>query len=45
MFDDGFKQKSKIFIYNLRSDRLTDSIKVSGGCGLKSIPAIPDYGA
>ncbi len=45
MFDDGFKQNSKIFIYNLHSDRVTDSIKVADGCGLKSIPAIPDYEA
>jgi hypothetical protein len=45
MFDYGFKEKSKIFIYNFQSNTLTDSISVSGGCGLKNIPTIPDYEA
>lgn len=45
LFDDGFKNKSKIFIYNLSLERTIDSIKISGGCGLKNIPLIPDYEA
>lgn len=45
IFDDGFKEKSKIFIYNLKSHKITDSISVTGGCGLKNIPFIPDYEA
>jgi len=45
LFDDGFKEKSKIFIYNLQSNMITDSINVTGGCGLRNIPTIPDYEA
>lgn len=45
IFDDGFEEKSKIFIYNFKSQKITDSISVTGGCGLKNIPSIPDYEA
>jgi len=45
LFDDGFGDKSRIFIYNFRTDQMIDSIKISGGCGLKKIPMIPDYSA
>lgn len=45
LFDDGFGDKSKIFIYNLSSGQTIDSIKISGGCGLKNIPLIPNYEA
>lgn len=45
LFDNGFKDKSKIFIYNLKSDKMIDSIAVTGGCGIRYIPIIPDYGA
>ena len=45
IFDNGFKEKSQILIYNFHSDTVTDSISVSGGCGLKNIPTIPDYEA
>lgn len=45
LFDDGFNERSKLLIYNFRSGQIIDSIKISGGCGLKNIPRIPDYGA
>src|SRR4030065_680551 len=45
IFDDGFKERSKLVIYNFRSGQMIDSVKISGGCGLKNIPRIPDYGA
>lgn len=45
IFDDGFKEKSKIFIYNFKPQKITDSISVTGGCGLKNIPSIPNYEA
>jgi hypothetical protein len=45
IFDDGLKNKAKIFIYNFYLGQMIDSIKISGGCGLKNIPTIPDYGA
>lgn len=45
IFDDGFKDKAKIFIYNLDSNKLVDTVSVLGGCGLKNIPLIPDYEA
>lgn len=43
-FDIEFGEKSKIFLYNFRSNKLIDSIKI-GGSGLKNISSIPDYGA
>ncbi len=45
IFDDGFKEKSKIFIYNFKSQNITDSVSVTGGCGLRNIPSIPNYEA
>lgn len=45
LFDDGFKAKSKLYIYNFRSGQMIDTVKIMGGCGLKNIPTIPDYGA
>ena len=45
LFDDGFKDKSELLIFNFRASKIIDSIKISGGCGLKRIPSIPDYGA
>lgn len=44
-FDDGFNEKSKIFIYDLRLEQIIETIIIKGGCGLQNIPAIPDYGA
>jgi len=45
LFDDGFNDNSRIFIYNFQTDQMIDTIKISGGCGLKNIPSIPDYSA
>ena len=39
------RKSLKVYIYNFHSGQMMDSVKISGGCGLKSIPAIPDYGA
>jgi hypothetical protein len=44
-FDDGFKEKSRIYIYNLQTNTISDSVIISGGCGLKNIPLIPNYEA
>ena len=45
LYDDGFKDKSTIIIYNLHTDHAADSIKILGGCGIRNIPLIPDYEA
>jgi hypothetical protein len=45
MFDDGFKEQAKILIYDFNTGQMIDSIKISGGCGMKNVPTIPDYGA
>lgn len=45
IFDDGFKEKAKIFIYDCHAGQMVDSINISGGCGMKNVPTIPDYGA
>ena len=44
-FDTGFKENSKIIIYDLNTNSPTDTIKINGGCGLENIPNIPDYSA
>jgi hypothetical protein len=43
LFDDGFKEKSRVYIYNINTNAISDSIIIRGGCGLKNIPLIPDY--
>ena len=45
IFDDGFNVRSQLIIFNFRSGQIIDSVNISGGCGLKNIPMIPDYGA
>ncbi len=45
IFDNGFESKSQILLYDIDSEQIIDSIKISGGCGLKCIPVIPNYGA
>ena len=45
MFDSDFGNKAKIFIHSLITNIIKDSLKVSGGCGLRNIPLIPDYEA
>lgn len=44
-FDDGFHEKSKILIYNISTGHISDTLKISGGCGLRFIPFIPNYEA
>ena len=44
IFDDGFGKKSSINIFNLITLKMTDSIHIQGGCGIRNIPSIPDYG-
>lgn len=45
LYDDGFKDKSLIIIYDLQAGEAADSIMISGGCGIRNIPLIPDYEA
>lgn len=45
IFDDGFRDRAKIFIYNLALKKIVDTVSVPGGCGLRNIPLIPDYEA
>ena len=42
-FDDGFGKKSQIFIYDLDSHQMKDTISISGGCGLRNIPYFPKF--
>ncbi|NWF90056.1 MAG: hypothetical protein HXY50_11425 [Ignavibacteriaceae bacterium] len=44
-FDNNFKEKSNLYIYNLSNCTMFDSIKTVGGCGMRNIPLIPDYEA
>ncbi len=43
IFDDGFQKKSTVNIVNMKSLKEFDTIKIKGGCGLRSIPQLPDY--
>jgi hypothetical protein len=45
IFDNGFEQKSSITIINYRTLKLFDVIKLKSGCGLRSIPELPDLKA
>ncbi|MHB1687120.1 MAG: hypothetical protein ACYCVH_07085 [Ignavibacteriaceae bacterium] len=45
IFDDGFNNDSSIRIFEIESQKTFDIIKIKGGCGLRSIPQIPDYSA
>lgn len=42
-FDDGFGKKSRIYVYNLMTDKIIDTISISGGCGIKNIPYFPKF--
>ncbi|MCX6151508.1 MAG: hypothetical protein NTX22_13335 [Ignavibacteriales bacterium] len=42
-FDDDFGRKSKIYIYDLDNKQIVETISVTGGCGLKKIPVIPQF--
>jgi hypothetical protein len=45
IFDNGFEQKSSITIFNYRSMKVYDVIKLRNGCGLRDIPELPDLKA
>ncbi len=45
IFDTGFKDNSKIVIYNYRKNKIQNTIEIKNGCGIKNIPLIPDFGA
>lgn len=45
IFDDGFKEKSNIKIYDIINSKLIEQISIEGGCGLRDIPELPDYSA
>ncbi len=45
IFDDGFKDKASIKIFNYKEGRMVDTIRIDGGCGIRNIPLIPDYSA
>lgn len=38
IFDDGYKENSRIIIYRYRKDKIYSEIKVAGGCGINNIP-------
>ncbi|MGA7839072.1 MAG: hypothetical protein WB996_13960 [Ignavibacteriaceae bacterium] len=43
IFDNGFKQNSRVDIFNLGKMKQFDEIKIKRGCGLRNIPEIPNY--
>jgi hypothetical protein len=45
IFDDGFGEKSSITIINYRTLKVSAIIKLRSGCGLRSIPELPDIKA
>lgn len=45
IFDDGFDENSVINIYDFHKNRIIKTIRVKGGCGLKSIPSLPEFSA
>ncbi len=45
IFDNGFEKKSSITIFNYRTLKVYDVIKLKNGCGLRSIPELPDLKA
>lgn len=44
-YDDGFGSNSNISILDLNKNEVINKIEVQGGCGIKSIPKIPNYDA
>lgn len=40
LFDSGFGELSELLIYNLKTDEVTNTIHLRGGCGLKNIPGL-----
>ncbi len=45
IFDTGFKDNSKIIIYNYRKNKIQNTVEIRNGCGIKNIPLIPDFSA
>lgn len=45
IFDDGFDGSSAIHIFNYRTGKTAYIIRVKGGCGLRNIPSVPNYGS
>ena len=43
-FDSGFGDNSVITVFNITGNKIIDEIKLEGGCGIKFIPEIPDFG-
>lgn len=43
IFDNGFDEKSSITIFNYRTLKIYDVIKLKNGCGLRNMPRKPDY--
>ncbi|MGE5432675.1 MAG: SPOR domain-containing protein [Syntrophomonadaceae bacterium] len=43
-FDNGFNESSYIAVYDYRNNRQIDTVAVKGGCGIRNIPYIPDFG-
>ncbi|MDP4194543.1 MAG: hypothetical protein Q8940_05820 [Bacteroidota bacterium] len=37
IFDDGFDSNSKIMIFNLKDNKMIDTIAMQGGCGIRNI--------
>ncbi len=45
IYDNYFEANSSIKIINYKTLKSYDRIVIKGGCGLRNIPQIPDYGA
>jgi hypothetical protein len=45
IFDNGFEKNSSITIFNYRTLKVYEVIKLKSGCGLRSIPELPDLKA
>ncbi|HEX2865737.1 MAG TPA: hypothetical protein VHO03_01785 [Ignavibacteriales bacterium] len=43
-FDSEFNENSHIVVYNYRNNRIIDTVAFRGGCGIRNIPYIPDFG-
>lgn len=43
-FDSGFENSSQIIVYNYKENNSIDTITLKGGCGIRNIPYIPDFG-
>ncbi len=45
IFDNGFGDNSSVSIFNCRTLKIIDAIKIKGGCGLRNIPEFPNFKA